>query len=457
MAWDIVSIQPMNQNELFNRTRWRLASWYAGVMGVILSLCGLGVYEAIAHAHWVTIDRELQSVAGTLHDSIEPILQQPGKFEPEVKRLLPDLCLTGNRCLSNTNHLEHHTLSAIHQGNYYVRLLDLSEQLVGVAGRMPPGLLEASGTEQWQMLKDSTGKRYNQISLSLHTQDNYPWGYLQVGRSLQDFDNYLAVIRWILVLGLPITMGLVGISSWWLARFAMQPIYQSYQQIQQFTADAAHELRTPLAATQATVESALRMPHLSESEARDILGTVERQNRRLTQLVADLLLLARLERQTLSVQLQPCCLNDIISDLVEELAALAIAAKVTLTSEVKVDTPLNVLGNEEQLYRLVSNLMINAIQYTPAGGQIRIILNCSNDQALIQIQDTGIGIPSKEQTRIFERFYRVNSDRSRRSGGAGLGLAIAQAIVQAHQGSLTLSSVWGQGSIFTIKLRPEGK
>lgn len=446
----------MNQNELFNRTRWRLASWYAGVMGVILSLCGLGVYEAIAHAHWVTIDRELKSVAGTLHDSIEPILQQPGYFEPELKRLLPDICLAGERCLSNNSNFERHTLSAIHQGNYYVRLLNLSEQLVGVAGSMPPGLAPTAVTEEWQTLKDSTGKRYNQISLSLHTQNNYPWGYLQVGRSLQDFDNYLAVIRWILVLGLPMTIGLVGISSWWLARLAMQPIYQSYQQIQQFTADAAHELRTPLAATQATVESALRMSHLSEAEARDILGTVERQNRRLTQLVADLLLLARLERQTLSVQRQLCCLNDVISDLVEELAALAVVAKVTLTSEVRVDTPVNVLGNEEQLYRLVSNLMINAIQYTPTGGQIRVILNSSDDQALIQVQDTGIGIPPKEQTRIFERFYRVSSDRSRTSGGAGLGLAIAQAIVQTHQGSLTLSSVLGQGSIFTIKLRLEG-
>ncbi len=120
------------------------------------------------------------------------------------------------------------------------------------------------------------------------TQDNRDWGYIQVGRSLEDFSNYLNAVKLILALGLPIAMGLVGVASWWLAGLAMQPIYQSYKQIQQFTADVAHELRTPLAATRATVESALMMPQLDETEARDILQTVERQNLRLTTLVADL-------------------------------------------------------------------------------------------------------------------------------------------------------------------------
>lgn len=442
----------MNQNKLFNLTRWRLASWYAGVMGVILGLCGLGVYEAIAHAHWVTIDREIESVAGTLHDIIEQILKQPGRLEPGVKRVLPDLCPGNERCISKGANLEHHTLGAIHRGNYYVRLIDLSGNLVAVAGIIPEGLPVTPTDQLWQTIKDTQGDRYDQISLSLHTQDNLPWGYLQVGRSLKDFDNYLTNVRWILFLGLPVAMSLVTVSSWWLTRLAMQPIYQSYRQIQQFTADAAHELRTPLAATQATLESALRLSHLSESEARDIFKTIERQNRRLTQLVADLLLLARLERQALSMRSTLCCLNDLVSDLVEELAALAVSAKITFTSELRVHQLLYVFGDQEQLYRLISNLIINAIQYTAAVGEVRVILDYGDSQALVSIQDTGIGIAPSEQAKIFERFYRVNSDRSRHTGGAGLGLAIAQAIVKAHQGSLTLASELGKGSTFTIRL-----
>ncbi len=304
----------------------------------------------------------------------------------------------------------------------------------------------------WQTLKDVDGNHYQQISLILHTRNNQLWGYMQLGRSLKEIDDYLANVRLVLWLGLPIAMILVGGSGWWLSKLAMQPIYQSYSQIQQFTADAAHELRTPLAALTATVESALRLRHLSEPEARDILRTVDRQNQRLTTLVADLLLLARMERQSLPVRLQLCCLNDIVSDLVEELATLAIAAGVTLRSDIRVDKPLHILGDEEQLYRLVSNLIVNAIQYTPKDGQVNVILDRNENQAIVQVQDTGIGIAPEHQQRIFDRFYRVSSDRSRTSGGSGLGLAITFAIVQAHHGSLQLQSELGKGSTFTIRL-----
>ena len=211
-------------------------------------------------------------------------------------------------------------------------------------------------------------------------------------------------------------------------------------------------MRTPLATTQATVESALLLHHMSQPEVRDILQTIKRQNQRLTTLVADLLLLARMERQSLPAQRQKSCLNDIVSDLVEELATLAIAAGVTLRSNIQVDKPLHVLGDEEQLYRLVSNLIVNAIQYTPKGGQVNVILDKSDNYALIQVQDTGIGIAPEHQQRIFDRFYRVSSDRSRTSGGSGLGLAIACAILQAHHGSLQLQSELGIGSTFTIRL-----
>jgi signal transduction histidine kinase len=441
----------MNQNKLFNRTRSQLAISYAAVMGLILSLLGFGVYRAIAHAHWVAIDRELESVAGTLHDSLELKLQQPGRLEPLINELLPNLRLIGVNGIQEQSS-NRHILSAINQGYYYIRLFDYSGKLIATAGAYPEHLPPDFNSKHWQTIADTKGNIYHQISVSLHTNIQQDWGYFQVGRSLQDFNDYLSTVRLILKLGLPTALILVGFSSWLLAGLAMKPIYASYRQIQQFTADAAHELRTPLAASQATVESALLMPELDEKEARETLRTIDRQNRRLTQLVADLLLLARMDNQALPDRPQLCCLNDLVSDLVEELAAMAIASEVALTSELRVQQLLNVVGNSDQLYRLVANLIVNAIQYTPAGGKVTVILDCTHTEAIIQVQDTGMGIGAIEQKRIFDRFYRVNSDRSRHTGGSGLGLAIAQTIARAHRGSLTTRSELGCGATFMLRL-----
>jgi signal transduction histidine kinase len=279
-----------------------------------------------------------------------------------------------------------------------------------------------------------------------------PWGYLKVGQSLKEHDQFLAALKLCLLIGLPIAMLLVGGASWWLAGLAMRPVYRAYQQMQQFTIDAAHELRTPLAAIQATVEASLGAEELLLPEAHSTLQTIERQNHRVSQLVQDLLLLSRMDLPALPLNHQPCNLQDLVSDLVEELAALALAANLLLLADLKVCSPLEVWGDAHQLYRLLANLVTNAIQYTPTGGKVVVSLSQTDQVALIQVQDTGIGIAPAEQSRIFDRFYRVGGDRSRKSGGAGLGLAIAQAIARAHKGSIQIQSTVGEGSLFTIRL-----
>lgn len=439
----------MHQNRLFHQTRLQLAAWYAGVMGCILGLCGFGVYQVVAHAYEETIDQGLESVADAIQDSIEPALQQPGQLRQLAQQLSLELCQSSTNCVGQPTLAEHQIPKVVTPVSYYLRLSKSPNIPIAIAGLSLEQLPFSADSSRWVTLTTASGNQFRQISLPLQSQA-HQWGYLQLGRSLADLDQHLAALRWTLLLGCPLALVLISLSSWWLAGLAMQPIYRSYEQMRQFTADAAHELRTPLAAMQSTIESALLQSPALPTEP-SLLATLKRQNLRLSQLVRDLLLLTRLERQETPRQTF-CCLNDLINDLVEELASLAIAAQVKLTAQINVSDPVAVRGNEEQLYRLVSNLIDNAIQATPVDGKVTVSLDKSESYAIIQVEDTGIGIEASAQRHIFDRFYRVQVDRSRQTGGSGLGLAIVLAIVQSHQGSIQVQSQVGKGSIFNVRL-----
>ncbi len=189
----------------------------------------------------------------------------------------------------------------------------------------------------------------------------------------------------------------------------------------------------------------------------------KRQIRHLTCLAEDLLWLSRLEAKQLPVKLQPCCLNDLVSDLEEELAPLAIAASIDLCLEILTSQQLYTIGDSDRLYRSISNLIHNAIKYTPAGGVVTIRLESADRDATITISDNGIGIAGADLPHIFDRCYRVQSDRSRATGGTGLGLAIANAIIRSHQGTIQVQSqvessfIARQGTIFTVRLPAKTK
>ncbi|MGB3137785.1 MAG: two-component system sensor histidine kinase RppB [Nodosilinea sp.] len=448
MAWDTAS----TPNKLFRRSRWQLTAWYTGVVAVVLGLSGLGVYEAIAHAHRVTADRELKSVAETIHDALEATLANQGQIGQVSPNLLPNLCITGEGCPVPFEPARGHHGNTLYQGSYYIRVLNLTGDLMAKAGIEPTGLPITNIEPAWQSLHDAEGNQYRQIVLPINALDRQEQlATLLVGRSFSDFADYLATIRWIILLSLPITLGLIAIASWRLAGLALRPVQASYRKIQQFTADAAHELRTPLTAVQATAESVMRLPKISDADAREMLQVTTRQNQRLTTLVSDLLLLSRLDTQSPATKI-PCCLQDILSDIEEELAALAIANDIHLVLDQPSLPSMTVMGNEENLYRLVLNVIMNGLQHTSAAGKVVVRLRQTDRQAIITVQDTGIGIAPADQNHIFDRFYRVDKDRSRQSGGSGLGLSIALAIAQAHGGDIQVQSQVGQGSTFTISL-----
>lgn len=472
----------MNTHQLFRRSQIRLALSYAGVMAVILSLAGLGMYRFLIQSNWKAIEREMESIAGTLHDSLEPMLPASENPTATLRRILPELCLAKQSCNVSPTLIQRHTTGISDRNTYYIRLFDRQGQILAFSPSPIVAALPQSLTATpWQTFTSAQGIRYRQFTIVLHSHDlshdlqhqrggvgvasavaeaylydnrngtQPAWGYLQIGRTLAAFDAEVKRLELILAIGFPIALVSIAVSSWWLSKLAMQPIYQSYQQQQQFTANVAHELRSPLASLLATVEAILRLPPSQQQDIPIMLHPVERQGRRLSHLITDLLFLTSLEQSSFTKPFQSCCLNDVVGDLTEEFSELATAADIRLSSQMpKVD--IYVMGDESQLYRLVSNSIANAIQYTPAGGAVSVSLTLADRTASIAIADTGIGIAPSHQTRIFERFYRVDSDRARKTGGTGLGLAIVQAIVQRHQGQITVKSELGSGSLFTIRL-----
>ena len=214
---------------------------------------------------------------------------------------------------------------------------------------------------------------------------------------------------------------------------------------------AGHDLRTPLASIRAIVE-ALADGVVEEPDTVDrYLHTAQREIRALSHLIDDLFELAQLEAGGLSLDVRPNSLSDLISDTIESFSELATRQEVVLkgTVEPGVDP---VALDAQQIGRVLSNLMGNALRHTPAGGTVRVRATATEETVQVEIQDNGEGIDAQDLPHVFERFYRGEKSRSRSTGGAGLGLAIAKGLVEAHSGQIGVESAPGQGTCFTFTL-----
>jgi two-component system phosphate regulon sensor histidine kinase PhoR len=221
----------------------------------------------------------------------------------------------------------------------------------------------------------------------------------------------------------------------------------------EFVANVSHELRTPLTAIQGYVET------LQDGALRDLerapafLDTIAKHTRQLANLVADLLEISRLEGRAELPRRVPVDLARAVRNVLDLLGPAAQRKRQTLVANLPEGLPA-VAGDPDYIERAVSNLVDNAVKYTPEGGSIRVSAARRGDRVVIEVADTGIGIPASDLPRVFERFYRVDKSRSRDMGGTGLGLSIVKHIVQAHGGTVEAESEPGKGSVFRLCLPP---
>jgi heavy metal sensor kinase len=223
----------------------------------------------------------------------------------------------------------------------------------------------------------------------------------------------------------------------------------AFERLRRFTADASHELRTPLTAIQSVGEVALQ-EDLDAGAYRDRIGSMLEETARLTRLVDGLLLLTRADRGELLVSRKDHDLTRLVEKAVEDMRIMAEEKSQSLMTSLQKGARGSV--DEDTLRQAVVNVLDNAIKYTPQGGTISVRLQKDEGQLIIEVTDTGPGIAAEHREKIFDRFYRIEKDRSREIGGAGLGLAIAKWAVEANGGRVELDSRENQGSTFRIVL-----
>lgn len=227
-------------------------------------------------------------------------------------------------------------------------------------------------------------------------------------------------------------------------------IETAFLRVTQFTADASHELRTPVALIRTESEIALRKSR-DISEYREALEHILAESERTSSLIEKLLSLARADAGHANLDLRDIDLRDITLQAAEDWRQI-IAEHDLQFAENIIDRNLQVAGDSSALHRVVNILLDNAVKYTPARGGIQLCLEGKDGNVILSVRDTGIGISEEDRNKVFDRFYRADKARTRELGGSGLGLAIAKWIVEQHHGTIRVESTLGVGSIFTVEL-----
>ncbi len=463
-------------NLLFQSTRLRLALWYTTVTAILLLLFATGVYLYVRNTLIDRIDDTLKHVVEVVERSIviQPIAASQKAYKVNLEASF------------------RYSVDVVEDDRIDLEWFNPQERLLWSTFSTPlDSPLDLNHKAETVSL--SPERTFRQITepIEFHSQ---MLGYLRVSHPWFEVTKPIRQFTRDLIIGISLMIVSVGTIGWWLSGIAIEPVRQSYFSLKQFTADASHELRNPIATIQTNVQMALAYPETELELQQQQLRVIERLTKRLGRLVNDLLFLARSDSGIVEMNFQPVHLDALLLEVIEEQRTIAEQQGITLSLDIVTpETKNNVentdlhqeelftmLGDWDSLARLFTNLLANATKYTAVKNisddnqsplQIAIELKQTNKNLgsrkvreynrqnyfQVTIKDTGKGITESDLPYIFDRFYRVDPARSHQEDltfgtGAGLGLAIAKAIVDNHHGKITVETVVNKGTKFKIIL-----
>lgn len=447
--------------------RIRLALWYSLVLAAGLIFFGVGIWLIVSHSFRDSLDKNLTEDA----KGVTTVLQSESGFG-RPRHLREELT---------------EYASAAPDGNL-MEVRDSQGGQILASKTVSLGAEDASHPAGFGVQTAASG-RYRTFT-STTSVNGITYRFL-VAVPLDPTEATLRRVRLVLLWSIPAVLLMASLGGYWISRRALAPVDQMTQaarsigiqnlsqrltvpatgdelerlsttwndmlarletavkRLSQFTADASHELRTPIALIRTTAELTLRRERSVETY-REALRQIVVETERTARLVEDLLLLARADAGRPTLALERMELTPLVRDVCQQGQVLAHARQLEISTELP-DEPVYVEANDPALRRMLLLLLDNAMKYTPAGGRITLSVDRGSGAATVAVRDTGVGIPEAALPHVFERFYRVDESRSRDAGGTGLGLSIAKWIAERHHASLDAESVVGQGSVFRVR------
>lgn len=461
----------------FHTLRFKLTLWYVAILGVTLCAFSLFLYLTLSEGLHRSLDNKLRTTAEVIAASIRRPFG-PGPSLADIDQIMR----------------EHFGIRPLGR---FVQVLDetgkRSSNIRNVDIPMSMETLERVSKGETVFETVTVAKeKIRLVTLPIFEKGRMV-GIVQVGSPLEEIEEALRQLLLILLVAVPSVLILAVVGGLFLANKALRPVDEitntarkigssgdlsqrirlkkkvddeigrlaatfnemiakvenSFQQIKRFTADASHELKTPLTILRGEIEVGLKRLRTPE-EYQKILASNLEEVKHMSRMVEDLLTLARADMGALELRKEVVDLGGLVREVWEEVRLWAEDKGVELLFQE--DGEARVMGDRGRLRQLALNLIDNAIKYTPSGGRVELRVVRDGDEVTFSVADTGEGIPPEDLQRIFERFYRVDKARSRQRGGTGLGLSICKWIAEAHGGKISAESELGRGSKFHVSL-----